>query len=287
MLGLRVELLWKLDEDVDEDLRAAVELLRSPSSLRRREQTEQLREVLQRRIEDARRADPSAGHAAHLRTALDYRDWFRFHTFVVEDAAPGRRRRLTGRTGLSQGEQRVLSYLVLFAAAAAHFTSLAESAPYAPRLILLDDGVSGLPSATRGWLTGPGLTRLWEGVRKRLESNRVLATGSLRLTALNTQERNDLSLLLGEPLTRSAVTVRLDVPDARLRASAAGLGLRETLEELGPPLTDRRAARADVAARWEQVWSSLSWSLDASPLAGQECPGSGTTCCAGPACREK
>ncbi|MEV6024809.1 hypothetical protein [Streptomyces sp. NPDC052036] len=53
MLGLRVELLWKLDEDVDEDLRAAVELLRSPSSLRRREQTEQLREVLQRRIEDA------------------------------------------------------------------------------------------------------------------------------------------------------------------------------------------------------------------------------------------
>ncbi|TSB32670.1 TIGR02680 family protein [Streptomyces benahoarensis] len=150
--GLGVELLWKLDEDVDADVRAAVELLRSPSSLRTREQTEQLREVLQRRIEDARRADPSAGYAAHLRTALDYRDWFRFHTFVVEDAAPGRRRKLTGRTGLSQGEQRVLSYLVLFAAAAAHFTSLAESAPHTPRLILLDDAFAKVDEPTHGRL---------------------------------------------------------------------------------------------------------------------------------------
>ncbi|MFJ2475497.1 TIGR02680 family protein [Streptomyces sp. NPDC087659] len=150
--GLGVELLWKLDEDVDADVRAAVELLRSPSSLRTREQTEQLREVLQRRIEEARRADPSAGYAAHLRTALDYRDWFRFHTFVVEDAAPGRRRKLTGRTGLSQGEQRVLSYLVLFAAAAAHFTSLAESAPHAPRLILLDDAFAKVDEPTHGRL---------------------------------------------------------------------------------------------------------------------------------------
>ncbi|MGW0292635.1 TIGR02680 family protein [Streptomyces tuirus] len=150
--GLGVELLWKLDEDVDADVRAAVDLLRSPSSLRTRDETEQLREVLQRRIEDARRADPSAGYAAHLRTALDYRGWFRFHTFVVEDAAPGRRRKLTGRTGLSQGEQRVLSYLVLFAAAAAHFTSLAESAPHAPRLILLDDAFAKVDEPTHGRL---------------------------------------------------------------------------------------------------------------------------------------
>ncbi|MFI1829612.1 TIGR02679 family protein [Streptomyces sp. NPDC020412] len=132
--------------------------------------------------------------------------------------------------------------------------------------------MSGLPAATRDWLTGPGLTRLWQGARKRLESNGVQATGSLRLTAMNAQERNDLSLLLGKPLTGAAVTIRLDVLDARLRASAAGLGLRRTLEELGPPLTDRRAARADVAARREQVWSSLASSLDASPLAGQEWP---------------
>ncbi|MEV5489675.1 TIGR02679 family protein [Streptomyces bobili] len=132
--------------------------------------------------------------------------------------------------------------------------------------------MSGLPATTRDWLAGPGLTRLWQGARKRLESNGVQATGSLRLTAMNAQERNDLSLLLGKPLTGAAVTIRLDVLDARLRASAAGLGLRQTLEELGPPLTDRRAARADVAARREQVWSSLASSLDASPLADQEWP---------------
>ncbi|WP_329219663.1 TIGR02679 family protein [Streptomyces sp. NBC_01485] len=130
--------------------------------------------------------------------------------------------------------------------------------------------MSALPTATREWLTGPGLTRLWENVRKRLESNGVQATGSLRLTAMNPQERNDLSLLLGKPLTGAAVTVRLDVLDARLRASAAGLGLRQTLEEIGPPLTNRRSARADATARREQVWSSLASSLDASPLTGQE-----------------
>ncbi|MFG2439681.1 TIGR02679 family protein [Streptomyces sp. NPDC048508] len=132
--------------------------------------------------------------------------------------------------------------------------------------------MSELPSATRDWLTGPGLTRLWDAARKRLQSNGVQATGSLRLTSLNAQERNDLSLLLGKPLTGAAATIRLDVLDTRLRASAAGLGLRQTLEALGPPLTDRRAARADATARREQVWSSLASSLDASPLAGQEWP---------------
>ncbi|MEU6709300.1 TIGR02679 family protein [Streptomyces wuyuanensis] len=132
--------------------------------------------------------------------------------------------------------------------------------------------MSKLPSATHDWLTGPGLTRLWDGVRKRLESNGLQATGSLRLTMTNDQERNDLSLLLGKPLTTTAVTVQLDMLDARLRASAAGLGLRQTLEALGPPLTDRRAARANAAARREHVWSSLASSLDTSPLANQEWP---------------
>lgn len=130
--------------------------------------------------------------------------------------------------------------------------------------------MSGLPAATRGWLAGPGLARLWSVVRKRLEGNGVQSTGSVRLTAMSAQERNDLSLLLGKPLTGTAVTLRLDAIDARLRASAAGLGLRGVLEELGPPLTDRRAAREDDAAQRRHVWSSLTTSLDASPLAGQE-----------------
>lgn len=130
--------------------------------------------------------------------------------------------------------------------------------------------MSGLPTATRDWLAGPGLARLWAAVRKRLEANGVRATGSLRLTAVNPQERTDLSFLLGRTLTGTTVTVRLDALDARLRASAAGLGLRDVVEALGPPLTDRRAARAGAAAQREHVWASLTASLDASPLAEQE-----------------
>ncbi|MFJ9242913.1 TIGR02680 family protein [Streptomyces sp. NPDC101776] len=150
--GLGVTLDWKLADGVEADVKAAVDLLRSPSGLRTREESERLRDVLQRRIEDARRADPAAGYASHLRTALDYRDWFTFTPWVVNDAAPTGRRKLSGRTGLSQGEQRVLSYLVLFAAAAAHFTSLADSAPHAPRLILLDDAFAKVDEPTHARL---------------------------------------------------------------------------------------------------------------------------------------
>lgn len=127
-----------------------------------------------------------------------------------------------------------------------------------------------LPAATRDWLAGAGLARLWEAARKRLESNGLRATGSLRMSGLDAQERTELSLLMGRPITAATATVRLDALDARLRSSAAGLGLRDVLQELGPPLTDRRAARADAQARREQVWSSFSTSLDASPLADQE-----------------
>ncbi|MDH6114890.1 uncharacterized protein (TIGR02680 family) [Kitasatospora sp. MAP12-44] len=150
--GLGVELDWRLADTVDADVRAAVDLLRSPSGLRTREQSEQLREVLQRRIEDARRADPAVGYAAHLRTALDYRMWFTFQPWVLDESSTARRRKFTGRTGLSQGEQRVLSYLALFAAAAAQFTTLAESAPHAPRLILLDDAFAKVDEPTHGRL---------------------------------------------------------------------------------------------------------------------------------------
>lgn len=150
--GLGVQLEWRLRDDVEADVRAAVELLRSPSSLRTREQSKQLREVLQRRIEEVRRADPSAGYGDHLRAALDYRSWFTFRTLVTDDAAPGRKRVLSSRTGLSQGEQRVLSYLVLFASAAAHFTTLADAAPHTPRLILLDDAFAKVDEPTHARL---------------------------------------------------------------------------------------------------------------------------------------
>lgn len=152
--GIGVRLEWELPRDGDADIRAAVTLLRQPSALRTRDQSAQLRDALRRRIEEERRADPSAGYAVHLRAALDYRDWFEFKVKVTEAAHPDRERLLSHRTALSQGEMRVVSYLVLFATAAAHFTSVAANAPQAPRLILLDDAFAKVDEPTHGRLLG-------------------------------------------------------------------------------------------------------------------------------------
>lgn len=152
--GIGVRLQWDLPRDGEADVRAAVTLLRQPSALRTRDQSAQLRDALRRRIEEARRADPSAGYAVHLRVALDYRDWFECKVKVTDQANPDRERVLSHRTALSQGEMRVVAYLVLFATAAAHFTSVAASAPQVPRLILLDDAFAKVDEPTHGRLLG-------------------------------------------------------------------------------------------------------------------------------------
>ena len=63
-------------------------------------------------------------------------------------------RDLQRRTALSQGEQKVLCYLPLFAAAAAHFASVAGAAPYAPRFVLLDDAFPKIDARTHPLLFG-------------------------------------------------------------------------------------------------------------------------------------
>jgi uncharacterized protein YPO0396 len=118
--------------------------------LRTAEAQERLRGALARLIEAERSRDPGARTAVHLRAALDYRAWHTFDVRVTDLA--GRECRLGPRTGLSQGEQRVVSYLVLFAAAAAHFSSLAETTPTVPRLILLDDGFAKVDEPTHAKL---------------------------------------------------------------------------------------------------------------------------------------
>ncbi|WP_405583378.1 TIGR02679 family protein [Streptomyces sp. NBC_01190] len=127
--------------------------------------------------------------------------------------------------------------------------------------------MSTLPAETRDWLGRPGLQRLWDSLRKRLEANGLQATGALRLTGLDADERIAVSQLLRRTLTGTSVTVRLDELDARLRVSAAGVGLVATVQALGQPLIDRRAVRADALSRREQVWSSVSDALNTSPLA--------------------
>ncbi|WP_017558067.1 TIGR02680 family protein [Nocardiopsis baichengensis] len=152
--GIGVRIGWDLAPDADEDVRAVVPLLARPAHRRSRVETTRLRDALRRCIESIRRLDPTATGGAQLRQALDYRSWFSFEVRVTDAARPDRERRLSHRTGLSQGEQRVVAYLVLFAAAAAQYDSLAKSAPHAPRLILLDDAFAKVDEPTHGRLLG-------------------------------------------------------------------------------------------------------------------------------------
>ncbi|CAL9379961.1 hypothetical protein SUDANB1_01044 [Streptomyces sp. enrichment culture] len=119
------------------------------------------------------------------------------------------------------------------------------------------------------FLTRPGLTRLWTAARTRLERNGLRPAGTIRLGDLDAQEREALSLLLARPVTGLTATIRLLDLDTRLRASAVGRGLPSTLEELGPPLTDRRAVRDAAAAERSRVWSTVQAELDATSLTAQ------------------
>jgi len=151
--GKGAHLVWHLDPDAPEAARVSSELLQM--SPRSESEDERLRAALLELIQAERSAEPSAGYGDHLRAALDYREWYRFVVQVVDDAAPGSSRVLSSRLGLSQGEQRVLSYLALFAAASAHFAALGRDAPEGrgvPRLLLLDDAFAKVDEPTHGRL---------------------------------------------------------------------------------------------------------------------------------------
>ncbi len=145
--GKGAHLEWRMTDETSEAARSASHLLiRSPRSA---SEDDQLRTALMELIQAQRESDPVASYLVHLRAALDYRHWYRFVVQVVDDARPGSLRALSPKLGLSQGEQRVLSYLALFAAASAHFDGI--GAP-CPRLLLLDDAFAKVDEPTHGRL---------------------------------------------------------------------------------------------------------------------------------------
>jgi len=109
---------------------------------------------LHRLIEASRAESPEASYADHLARALDYRRWHAFRVRYTRPESAGEWQDLHRRSPLSQGEQKVVCYLPLFAAAAAHFTSLAGAAPHAPRLVLLDDAFPKIDVRTHPLLFG-------------------------------------------------------------------------------------------------------------------------------------
>jgi uncharacterized protein (TIGR02680 family) len=153
--GKGAHLEWRLRDDAPSTAATATRLL--VDRLGDADGTDRdtaLREALLALIEAERAADPSASYEQHLRQALDYRTWHRFAVKVSDAAHPGSLRTLSNRLGLSQGEQRVLAYLALFAAAASHFEAIARDAPHAPRLLLLDDAFAKVDEPTHGQLLG-------------------------------------------------------------------------------------------------------------------------------------
>ena len=152
--GIAVALRWTLRDDVAADARRAVELLGRPVGALLPDERRALRDALHRLIEASRADAPEDSYAEHLTRALDYRRWFAFRIRYTRPENPGAWLDLHRRSPLSQGEQKVVCYLPLFAAAAAHFSSLAGAAPHSPRFVLLDDAFPKIDVRTHPLLFG-------------------------------------------------------------------------------------------------------------------------------------
>jgi uncharacterized protein (TIGR02680 family) len=152
--GVRVSLHWRLRDDVPADSRQAVTLLVRPLGALLPDERQALRDCLHRLIETSRSEQPELSYAEHLGRALDYRQWFAFRVRYTRPELDGRWLDLHRRSPLSQGEQKVVCYLPLFAAAAAHFSSVAGAAPHAPRFVLLDDAFPKIDVRTHPLLFG-------------------------------------------------------------------------------------------------------------------------------------
>ena len=145
--GKTVELEWQALEDDEGTQRAALALLRRDVRHLGEGAHADLVAFFRGRIESARREHAFGGEpkpmADTLMDAFDYRRWF---AFALHERIGATRVRLTKRRHAvgSGGEQSVLIHLPLFAAAAALY---GESE--APRLIMLDEALSGIDDETR------------------------------------------------------------------------------------------------------------------------------------------
>jgi uncharacterized protein (TIGR02680 family) len=145
--GKTVELEWEPLEDEAGTQRAALARLRRDVRHHREEDRAELVAFFRGRIEAARREHTFGGEpkpmAETLMEAFDYRTWF---AFTLHERIGTTRVRLTKRRHAvgSGGEHSVLIHLPLFAAAAALYGD-----SEAPRLIMLDEALSGIDDETR------------------------------------------------------------------------------------------------------------------------------------------
>jgi uncharacterized protein (TIGR02680 family) len=155
--GVHVQLEWQPAAWLDESTVEALKLLRMPFAQRSEEQDARLQQVFTDRIE-AERDSASGGYTEILAQALDYRSWFAF-TVRVRDNGPDGKPRSRRLRQLSSGETRLISYVTLFAAAAAFYGAIsagvATTSRMAPlRLVLLDEAFERLDDPTIARMLG-------------------------------------------------------------------------------------------------------------------------------------
>lgn len=104
----------------------------------------------------------------------------------------------------------------------------------------------------------PGLKRLWETARRRLERNGVtITTSPLALDDLTDEEMAAIcGLLARRRPPDNRIRVSLVALDDALRASHAQRGLLETLEAMSGPVRDRKAERAAGHHERAELWNA-------------------------------
>jgi uncharacterized protein (TIGR02680 family) len=151
--GVHVRLDWQPAPWLDESTLEGLKLLRTPFAQRTPEQDARLQQVFTERIE-AERDSASAGFGEILSRALDYRSWYAFTVRVRDTGADGKPRSRRLRQ-LSSGETRLISYVTLFAAAAAFYGAISAGSQMSPlRLVLLDEAFERLDDPTIARMLG-------------------------------------------------------------------------------------------------------------------------------------
>ncbi|NYH79856.1 uncharacterized protein (TIGR02680 family) [Actinopolyspora biskrensis] len=152
--GVHVQLDWQPATALGEDMRQAIEVIRTPFADRTEEQDALLRRVFTDLIE-SQRESVSGGYAEILADALDYRQWYEF-TVRVRDTGPDGAARVRRLRQLSSGETRLVSYVTLFAAAASFYDAIESAAHrHEPlRLVLLDEAFERLDDPTVARMLG-------------------------------------------------------------------------------------------------------------------------------------
>jgi uncharacterized protein (TIGR02680 family) len=158
--GVHVRLEWRPSAALDETMLAALKLVRTPFADRTPAQDAMLRRAFTERI-DAERDTHSGGYAEILTRALDYRSWYTF-TVRVADVGPDGKPRTRRMRQLSSGETRLVSYVTLFAAAAAFYGAVSggvsgtvtDDAAGPLRLVLLDEAFERLDDPTVARMLG-------------------------------------------------------------------------------------------------------------------------------------